>query len=182
MWRRQRKPEVSQDILQRFQEEPGRYHLLQYSSWALQRVKSAFWESILLGRPFHLGDIFYTLSSWDFNMKDPLLDQGAKAKTVSGHRANSGQQETGRGQFFSHVAPSLPQEALSLYSAHMLWVKDQDESPTQSLHPCLWHRLRHPPPIYQLLKAYPDRQKNVSVNQITLKEEDAGSLHPARGI
>lgn len=139
-------------------------------------------ENPFLGRSFHLGDIFYTLSSWDFNTKDPLLDQGAKAKTVSGHRANSGQQETGRGQFFSHVVPSLPQEALSLYSAHMLWVKDQ-ESPTQSLHPCLWHHLRHPPPNIPASQSLPrHRQKNVSVNQITLKEEDAGSLHPARGI
>lgn len=43
-------------------------------------------------------------------MKDPLLDQGAKARAVCGHRANSGQQETGRGQF-SHIAPSLTQEA-----------------------------------------------------------------------
>lgn len=90
-------------------------------------------ENPFLGRSFHLGDIFYTLSSWDCNMKDPLLDQGAKARAVCGHRANSGQQETGRGQFFSHIAPSLTQEALSLYSAHVLRLKDQDESPTQSL-------------------------------------------------
>lgn len=104
-------------------------------------------------------------------MKDPLLDQGAKAKTVSGHRANSGQQETGRGQFFSHVAPSLPQEVLSLYSVHMLWVKDQDESPTQSLHPCLRHLSETPLPNIPASQSLPrHRQKNVSVNQITRKK------------
>lgn len=53
-------------------------------------------ENPFLGRSFHLGDVFYTLSSWNYNVKDPLLDQGVKARTVSGHRANSSQQETGR--------------------------------------------------------------------------------------